>query len=126
MNLFLTIALRNYLCFFLTFNQFPNYTKNWHSSEKNGSIIASFDEFNGKQGFKLKRDVKGVFVLKYAASVEKGNMQIEVKRGSKTILQREVNGSIADSVKLDNTGNEKYQVVFRAAHAKGKFDIKYD
>lgn len=109
----------------MTFNQFPNYTKNWHSNQKNGSIIASFDEFNGKQGFKLSRNTKGVFVLKYAASVEKGTMQLEVKQGSKTILQREVNGSIADSIKLDDTRNEKYQVVFRAAHAKGKFDVKY-
>lgn len=125
MNLFITIALRNYLCFFLTFNQFPNYTKNWHSDQEDGRITASFDEFNGKQGFKLKSNTKGVFMLKYAAIVEKGKMQIEVKQGSKTIVQREVNGSIADSIKLDNTGNEKYQIVFRAAHAKGKFNVKY-
>lgn len=125
MNLFLTIALRNYLCFFLTFNQFPNYTKNWHSDEKNGSIIASFEEFNGKQDFKLHRNAKGVFMLKYAATAEKGKLQIEVKQGSKTIVQREVNGSVSDSIKLDNTGDEKYQVIFRAVHAKGKFELKY-
>ena len=126
MNLLLTIIVKSYLFVLLTFFQFPNYTKHWNGGDQPGHTFASFEDFNGKQDFRVQRNGKGNFSLVYSAELKKGTLSIEIKKGSETILQRDVNGSIADSIKLDNSKGEKYHVTFRAKHAEGKFDVKYN
>lgn len=126
MNLLLTILINNFLYFFISFQQLPNYTKKWHSNEKSGQIVASFEEFNGKQDFKVKRNREGSFMLFYSVNLEDGKLSIEIKSSSKAIVQREISGSLLDSIKLDNSNGVKYQVIFRAVHARGKFELKYN
>ncbi|CAM4321671.1 hypothetical protein SAMN06265348_110118 [Pedobacter westerhofensis] len=126
MNLLLTIIIRSYVYLLLTFYQFPNYTKHWQGGDTKGHSYASFEEFNGKQDFQVKRDGKGGFILKYTVNLKKGKISMEIKRNSKTVIQRNINGAVLDSVRLDNSNNEKYQIVFRASHAEGDLDIKYN
>jgi hypothetical protein len=120
------MVIRTYVYVLLTFYQFPNYTKHWKSEESIGHISAAFEGFNGKQDFALKRDQKGEFVLKYAVSLKSGNLSLELRRDSKIIIQRNINGRLTDSVQLEKTGNEKYHVTFRASKAEGQFDLKYN
>lgn len=125
MNLLLTIIIRSYVYLLLTFYQFPNYTKHWEGGDIKGHTFASFEEFNGKQTFQVKRDRKGQFILKYSASLKKGKLSMEIKCDSKVIIQRDIDGSITDSVRLSNSADEKLQITFRARHANGQFDINY-
>jgi len=125
MKLLLTTAIPFYLHFLFPFCQPINYTKNWHSEDKPGHILASFDEFNGKQDFKLDKIPTGVFMLKYSVSLEKGKLSIEFKNTSKTTIKREISGKVTDSIRVDNTLGKSYKLTFKAIHAKGKFDIKY-
>lgn len=91
-----------------------------------GHTYASFEGFNGKQDFQIKREGRGGFILKYTVSLKKGKISMEIKRNSKTVIQRNIDGAVLDSVRLDNSNSEKYQIVFRASHAEGEFDIKYN
>lgn len=126
MNLLLTIIIRSYVYLLLTFYQFPNYTKHWQGGDTMGHTYASFEGFNGKQDFQIKREGRGGFILKYTVSLKKGKISMEIKRNSKTVIQRNIDGAVLDSVRLDNSNSEKYQIVFRASHAEGEFDIKYN
>ena len=125
MKLLLTTAIPFYLYFLFPFFQPINYTKNWRSEDIPGHIIASFDEFNGKQDFKLDKVPTGVFMLKYSVSLEKGRLYIEIKNTPKTTIRREISGNVTDSIRIDNALGKSYKLIFKAVHAKGKFDVKY-
>ena len=102
-----------------------NYTKNWQGSDLPGHIYATFDGFNGKQDFNAKKFANGSMSVKYSTDVPTGEMHLEIKCNSKVVLNRDVSGSVRDSIRFDNPGNEPVQFTFKAKDAAGKFDLTY-
>jgi len=102
-----------------------NYTKNWQGSDLPGHIYATFDGFNGKQDFNAKKFANGSMNVKYSTDVPTGEMHLEIKCNSKIVLNRDVSGSVHDSIRFDNPGNEPVQFTFKAKDAAGKFDLTY-
>jgi hypothetical protein len=114
-TLFVSCSIKNKL----------NYTKNWRGSDLPGHIYASFDGFNGKQDFNAKRFANGHMNVKYSTDVPTGEMHLEIKCNSKIVLDRDVSGSVRDSIGFDNPGNEPVKFTFKAKNAAGKFDLTY-
>ena len=102
-----------------------NYTKNWQGSDLPGHIYATFDGFNGKQDFNAKKFANGSMSVTYSTDVPTGEMHLEIKCNSKVVLNRDVSGSVRDSIRFDNPGNEPVQFTFKAKDAAGKFDLTY-
>lgn len=117
--------LKVLLIFLTTLFQFPNYTKNWQGSDIPGHCYATFDDFNGKQDFKIKLLKKEGFNFKYSTTLTKGTLRLTIKSGSKTIYEKELKGSISDEVKIENSQGGKFKFIFMAKHAKGSFDVRY-
>lgn len=105
--------------------QSMNSTKNWQGSDPPGHIYATFDGFNGKQEYNAKSFANGHMHVKYSTDVPTGEMHLEIKCNSKTVLNRDVSGSVRDSLLVENPGNEPGQFIFKAKDAAGKFDLTY-
>ena len=102
-----------------------NYTKNWQGSDVPGHIYATFDGFNGHQDFYAKSFSGTKTKMKYSTDVPTGTMALEVKCDGKTILNRDVTGTVRDSLTFDNPGHNPVQLTLKAKGAAGKFDITY-
>jgi hypothetical protein len=105
--------------------QFPNYTKKWEGSDVPGHSFAKFEDFNGKQDFKIKLDKKDSFVFNYKTDVKAGTLHLDVKSLGKTVLAKDLKGSESGELKIVNTRGENYKFIFKAKHANGSFDITY-
>lgn len=104
---------------------FNNYTRSWNSSDTPGHCYATFEDFNGKQDFKVKLLKNESFNFKYSANLTKGKLHLAVKSGSKTIYEKDINGSESNELKVDYIKGEKYKFIFTATHANGGFDVRY-
>lgn len=114
------------LIFFTTLFQLPSYTRNWKGSDTPGHCYATFDEFTGKQDFKIKLLTnKEPFNFKYSTTLTKGTLHLTIKSGSKVIFEKELTGSETNEFKIENSKGEKYKFTFAAKEAKGSFDIRY-
>ena len=102
-----------------------NSTKNWHGSDDPGHIYATFDSFNGSQDFYAKSFSASKTKMKYSTDVPTGTMALQVKCDGKTVLNRDVTGSVRDSVLFDNPGHAPVKISLKAKDAAGKFDITY-
>jgi hypothetical protein len=102
-----------------------NSTKNWQGSDTPGHIYASFDGFNGKQQYNAKLFANGHMNVRYSTDIPTGEIHLEIKCHSKSVLNRDVSGKVRDSVAFDNPGNEPVQFIFKARDAAGKFDLTY-
>ena len=102
-----------------------NYTKNWQGSDVPGHIYATFDGFNGHQDFYAKSFSGTKTKIKYSTDVPTGTMALEVKCDGKTVLNRDVTGTLRDSLTFDNPGHNPVQFTLKANDAAGKFDITY-
>lgn len=102
-----------------------NYTKNWQGSDVPGHIYASFDGFNGHQDFNAKSFSGTKTTVKYSTDVPTGTMTLEIKCNGKTVLNRDVTGTIHDSLTFDNANHNPVQFILKAKDAAGKFDITY-
>lgn len=102
-----------------------NYTKNWQGSDVPGHIYATFDGFNGHQDFYPKSFSGTKTKIKYSTDVPTGTMALEVKCDGKTVLTRNVTGTVRDSLTFDNPGHNPVQLTLKAKDAAGKFDITY-
>lgn len=122
----------SFFFFFLTFiscsgiNQNIGYTKKWNGSDINGHNYATFEDFNGRQDFNIRRYSDRPFYLTYSMDIKKGKVRFEIKSLSRIILNKEVSGKLRDSIKLSNEGIEKIKVILYASNAYGSFDIKYN
>lgn len=105
--------------------QFPNYTKKWVGSDVPGHSFAKFEDFNGKQDFKVKLDKKDSFLFNYNTNVNAGALHLTVKSSGKTLLDKDLKGSESGQLKVENTSGEDYKFIFKAKHANGSFDITY-
>ncbi|MBB6271647.1 hypothetical protein HDF26_002104 [Pedobacter cryoconitis] len=113
------------LIFTTLFFQWPNVTKHWKSNDAPGYCNAIFEDFNGKQDFKVKLTKNEAFVFKYSATLTKGTLHLAVKSNSKTIYEKDISGTITDEVRVENPKGEKYKYTFTANHANGSFDVRY-
>ena len=102
-----------------------NYTKNWQGSDVPGHIFATFDGFNGHQDFYARSFSGTKTKMKYSTEVSTGSMALEVKCDGKTVLNRDVTGTVHDSLTFDNPGHNPVQLTLKAKDAAGKFDITY-
>lgn len=102
-----------------------NYTKNWQGSDVPGHIYATFDGFNGHQDFYAKSFSGTKMNLKYSTDVPTGTMALEVKCDGKTVLNRDVTGTVRDSLIFDNPGHNPVLFMLKSKDAAGKFDITY-
>ena len=102
-----------------------NYTKNWQGSDVPGHIYATFDGFNGHKDYYAKSFSGTKTKIKYSTEVTTGTMALEVKCNGKTVLNRDVTGSVRDSLTFDNPGHNPVQFALKAKDAAGKFDITY-
>jgi hypothetical protein len=105
--------------------QWPNVTKNWKGSDVPGHSYATFEDFNGKQDFKVKLSKNDAFNFKYSATLKKGTLHLAVKSRSKTIYEKDIIGTVSDEFKIENPKGEKYKFIFTARHAEGSFDVRY-
>lgn len=112
------------LCGVLLLNA-QNYTKNWEGSDLPGHSFAKFEDFNGKQDFKVKLDKNESFVFNYTANLKKGELHLEVKSPGGTVFTKNITGTDSGELKVLNLKGEQYKFIFRAKHAEGNFDIKY-
>lgn len=112
------------LCGFLLLNA-QNYTKNWEGSDLPGHSFAKFEDFNGKQDFKIKLDKNESFIFNYTVTVKKGDLHLEVKSPGGTVLTKDFKGTDSGELKILNPKGQKYKFIFSARHAEGNFDIKY-
>jgi hypothetical protein len=96
--------------------QFPHYTRKWEGSDMPGHSHAKFEDFNGKQTFKIRLDKKDSFVLNYQVVLDSGELHLEIKSPSQTVLSRGIS---------ENRKGEKYQFILKAKHARGSYDVKY-
>lgn len=102
-----------------------NYTQKWSGSDVPGHTFASFEQFNGKQEFEIKRSGNGPFYIRYMTEVRSGKLHMEIKSKSKSFLSKELSGKMTDSVYVNNESGEKIKLVFEASNAEGSFDVKY-
>lgn len=102
-----------------------NYTKNWRGSDVPGHIYAIFDGFNGHQDFYAKSFSGTKAKMKYSTDIQSGTMSLEVKCDGKTVLNRDVTGTVRDSLTFDNPAHNPVQFTLKAKDAAGKFDITY-
>ncbi|WP_131537295.1 hypothetical protein [Pedobacter nototheniae] len=105
--------------------QTQNITRSWDGSDTPGHSYATFEEFNGKQDFKIKLNKKESFTFKYSAIIKKGTLHLAIKSGSKTIYEKDIKDTVSDEVKVDYAEGKKYSFTFTALHAKGSFDVRY-
>lgn len=105
--------------------QFPNYTKKWEGSDLPGHSFAKFEDFNGKQDFKVKLDKQDSFLFNYKTALNTGALHLTVKSSGHTVLDKELKGSESGELKIRNTRGENYKFIFKAKHANGSFDITY-
>jgi predicted DNA-binding antitoxin AbrB/MazE fold protein len=105
--------------------QLANYTYKWQGSDVAGHCYAGFEDFNGRQDFKLKSGVREAFLLEMKTSLLKGKMKVQLKEGSKVLLEKELAGKDTVSIRLSNPDKTKYKVIFLASHAYGSFDYQY-
>lgn len=102
-----------------------NYTKNWQGSDNPGHIYASFDGFNGHQDFSARSFSGTKMKVKYSTDVTAGTMALVVKCNGIPVLDRDVTGTVRDSVTFDNPNHNPVQFTLKAKDAAGKFDITY-
>jgi hypothetical protein len=102
-----------------------NYTKNWQGSDVPGHIYATFDGFNGQQDFNAKSFSGSKTKMKYSTDVQTGTLFMEVKCDGKSVLNRDVSGTVRDSLLFDNPGHAPVMITLKAKKAAGKFDITY-
>jgi hypothetical protein len=102
-----------------------NYTRNWHGSDNPGHIYASFDGFNGHQDFNAVPFSGTKMKVKYSTDVTAGTMALVVTCNGTPVLDRDVTGTIRDSVTFDNPNHNPVQFTLKAKNAAGKFDITY-
>jgi hypothetical protein len=105
--------------------QNANYTHHWSGSDVPGHLYATFDGFNGKQDFNAKKFAASRVLVKYSAELKEGSMHLDIICSKKTVLSRDIQNAIRDSVSFDNPGHEPVKFIFRAKNAAGKFDISY-
>lgn len=101
------------------------YTKNWNGSDVPGHNYATFEDFNGTQKFSLKLNGTGNFYIKQVTALRTGKLQLILKSPSRTIFSKDLQGSEVDSIQVDNSKNEQFQIILNADHAAGKVDFKY-
>jgi hypothetical protein len=103
-----------------------NYSsRNWHGGDVGGHNYATFDEMNGHQDFKLLNPASGDFNLKYTSDVTEGELRLVITQGHTIIVNRDLSGSVRDSVRISNGGNPDVKISVSGKHAKGKYDISY-
>ena len=133
-NEYIDINMRTFLTVFLILALFSacsplqktiGYTKNWNGSDVPGHNYASFEDFNGTQKFSLKLNGSGNFYLKQVTELRTGKLQFILKSPSRTIFSKDLQGSEIDSIQVDNSKNEQFQIILNADHAAGKVDFKY-
>ncbi|HTI59720.1 hypothetical protein [Mucilaginibacter sp.] len=100
-------------------------TRNWHGGDVGGHNYATFDEMNGRQDFKLLNPASGDFTLKYTSEVTEGELRLVITQGHNTIVNRDLTGSVRDSVRIGNGGNPDVKISITGKHARGKYDITY-
>jgi len=100
-------------------------TRNWHGGDVGGHTFASFDEMNGRQDFTLHNPASGEFYLKYTSDVTEGDLHLVITSDREIIVNRDMSGSVRDSVRISNTGNPNVKISFTGKHARGKFDVSY-
>jgi len=101
------------------------YTKNWNGSDVPGHNYATFDDFNGTQKFNLKLTGTGNFYFKQNTELRTGKLQLILKSPTRTIFSKDLQGAEIDSIQVDNSKNEQFQIILNADHAGGKVDFKY-
>ena len=101
------------------------YTKNWNGSDVPGHNFATFEDFNGTQKFNLKQNGAGNFYFKRITELRTGKLQLVLKSPSRTIFSKDLHGSEVDSIHIDNSKNEQFQIILNADHAAGKVDFQY-
>ncbi|QNK64742.1 hypothetical protein H7F33_09800 [Pedobacter sp. PAMC26386] len=105
--------------------QWPHLTKNWEGSDTPGHCYATFEDFNGKQDFRVKILKDETFNLKYSAIVKKGTLHLAIKVASKTVYEKDITGTIAEAIKVENPKGKPCKFIFTAQHADGSFDVGY-
>lgn len=106
--------------------QWPNYTKKWNGSDLPGHSYAAFEDFNGKQGFKVKLQKSNRFYFKYLTNLKNGRLHLLLKSSKKIILDKDLSGSESDEFEIENAHGDQYKFIFTASHAEGSFDISYN
>ena len=101
------------------------YTKNWNGSDVPGHNYATFDDFNGTQKFNLVLTGAGNFYFKQVTELRTGKLQLILRSPTRTIFSKDLQGSESDSIQVDNSKNEKFQIILNADHAAGTVDFKY-
>jgi hypothetical protein len=101
------------------------YTKNWNGSDVPGHNYATFDDFNGTQKFNLKLSGSGNFYFKQVTELRTGKLQLTLRSPTRTIFSKDLQGSETDSIQVDNSKNEQFQIILNGDHAAGKVDFKY-
>lgn len=103
-----------------------NYSsRNWQGGDVGGHNYASFDEMNGRQDFKLLNPASGNFSLKYTGDITEGELHLVITQGRNIIVNRDITGSVRDSVRISDGGNPDVKISVTGKHAKGKYDITY-
>ncbi|RYE27524.1 MAG: hypothetical protein EOP45_00920 [Sphingobacteriaceae bacterium] len=108
-----------------TLKRSVNYTGKWSGSDLPGHNYATFEDFNGHQNFSITPTSKGTLYIKYVATVAKGTLNLKISSPKKTIVSKTISGTIADSVLVANSNQERLSILFDASHADGSFDLKY-
>lgn len=107
------------------YTNLPNYTKQWKGSDLPGHNYAAFEDFNGKQSFRISAKEQEILKLKYSINVTSGNLSMVIKSPRNQVLSKTFIGSTSDSVNIENQTNGPYKVEFIASHAAGNFDLSY-
>lgn len=102
-----------------------SFSRHWSGSNLPGTSYATFDQFSGKQAFKMKLNSNVRFTkIKYGLQLEKGKFDMIVIYQNKEVINLTDVRSVEDSIQIEKADNLDVEVLLTGKMAKGSYHIE--